>query len=820
MKILKFGGSSVATPDRVRNVLQILQNYYSQGEKIAVVFSAFGGVTDDLLEMSQLAARGEETYLERVEAFSQRHNEAAHELLQAPYLDRVLPHLEVSHEVLKNLLYGVFLVREASPRTLDYVLSFGERNAAFIISFALQQLGVNANYLDARSIIKTNKAFGKAKVDLDMTYHRIVDHFAQHPEVQVVTGFIASAKGGLTTTLGRGGSDYTASLLAAALDAEQLEIWTDVEGVLTADPRKVRKAFTIHRMSYAEAMEMSHFGAKVIYPPTLQPILNKRIPLRIKNTFRPEFDGTLIDQHAERDNRAITGISSISEVALLTLQGSGLIGVPGTAGRLFGALAQAGVNIILITQGSSEHSISFAVEPGQAARARRTVEEAFVNELSRALIEPVKVEQNLSVVAIIGEKMRYQPGIAGRMFQGLGKNGVNAVAIAQGSSELNISVVINRSDEAKALNALHEAFFLSDTRVLHLFIVGVGLIGSTLLRQIQDQQEKLKDQQSLEIKVIALANSRTMLFQEEGIDLANWEKKLQDADDQTNIGRYVQQMKQLNLENSIFLDNTADPKITDYYETILDASIPISTPNKIATSSSFLRYQRLKSIAAMRGVQFMYETNVGAGLPVLTTLNDLLLSGDQIQRIEAVLSGSLSFIFNTFGPATPFSEVVKIAQERGYTEPDPRVDLGGTDVKRKLIILAREIGLAIEAPDVTVDGFLPDPVMDAPDPDAFWSGLSQADAPMQERAEAAAMEGKKLRFLARLDGGHCSIQLEAVGPESPFYQLSGSDNMIVFTTDRYRDRPLVVRGPGAGAEVTAAGIFSEIIRIGNYLPRL
>lgn len=817
MKVLKFGGSSVATPARIQGIADILKSYYSRGEKFTVVFSAFGGVTDSLIQMGQLAEKGDETYLQVFEAFSQRHIDAARALLSEDNQRQVIPELQTNHEVLRNLLYGIFLVREASPRSMDYVLSFGERNSAFLIAHALRQNGMNAQYLDARKVIKTDKNFGSAKVDLEASFRKIREHYSQNPEIQIVTGFIASAKGGLTTTLGRGGSDYTAAILGAALDADLIEIWTDVDGVLTADPRKVHRAFTIPKMTYNEAMEMSHFGAKVIYPPTILPAMNKRIPLVIKNTFNPGFEGTFISENSDPKGHAVKGISSINHVALLTMQGSGMIGVPGIAGRLFSALAQAGINVILITQGSSEHSISFAIQPQLAVKAKRKVEEAFENEMNAGLVEPIRIEDNLSVIAVIGENMRYRPGIAGRLFQALGKNGINAVAIAQGSSERNISVVIQHEDESKALNALHEAFFLSDTKELHLFMIGVGLIGSTLIKQIRAQASFLREKRSLEIKIIGLANSKKMVFDENGIDLTDWKQKLDQSEMPMDLGAFVHRMKAFNLSNTIFVDNTADEAVSNYYETILDSSISISTPNKIATSSAYLKYQRLKNIAAKRGVQFVYETNVGAGLPVISTLNDLITSGDRILKIEGVLSGSLSFIFNSFSEGTRFSDIVRLAKENGYTEPDPRIDLNGIDVRRKLIILARETGLALEAGDVAIQNILPEACQQAPTVDAFFAEVEQANTLFEQIRQEAEKLGKRLRYVARLDESEASISLEAVGPEHPFYGLNGSDNMIVFTTERYRDRPLVVRGPGAGAEVTAAGVFSEIIKIGNFL---
>lgn len=817
MKVLKFGGSSVGTPARIKGILAILKDYYERGDTFTVVFSAFGGVTDALIEMSELAASGEDTYMPLYETFHKRHLEAAKALIGAPLIDTVLPVLEDNHTVLKNLLYGIYLVREASARTMDYVLSFGERNSAYIIAYAMQDSGIPASFLDARKIIKTDKNFGAAKVDFELTYQKIYAYYAKNSDIQVVTGFIASAKGGLTTTLGRGGSDYTASLLGAGLNADQIEIWTDVDGVLTCDPRKVKRAFTIPTMTYAEAMEMSHFGAKVIYPPTLLPAMQKRIPLCIKNTFNPSFVGTYISDQHDSEGRAVKGISSINEVALLTMSGSGMFGVPGIAGRLFSALAQAKINIILITQGSSENSISFAVQPKAAKEAKAVVEEMFEYEMQMGTVDTIKVEKDLSVVAIIGANMRYQPGIAGRMFQALGKNGINAVAIAQGSSELNISVVINRINESKALNALHETFFLSDTKELHLFLVGVGLIGGTLLQQIHAQQDYLRKKRGLEVKVIGLANTKKMLFQPEGIDLNQWRTLLESASEVVNLPTYVERMRHFNLSNTIFIDNTASEEVTKHYAAILDSSISISTPNKISTSSSYAQYQRLKNLAHRRGVQFLYETNVGAGLPILSTLDDLINSGDRILKIEGVISGSLSFIFNNFLQGTRFSDVVKQAKMLGYTEPDPREDLSGKDMRRKLVILAREAGYALEAEDIEIQSILPSSTMVAESVDDFFEALEQADEYFEHLRQNAVQAGKLLRMVARLEDGRGFIGLDSFAADHPFFQLSGSDNMIIFTTDRYRDTPLVIRGPGAGAEVTAAGVFAEVITIGNYL---
>jgi len=828
MKVLKFGGTSVGSPSTISGLLQILLDYYQRGEQFTVVFSAFSKVTDTLIDLANRAGKGDEHYRKLFEKVQSRHFEAIQQLLEPANRPAVEQHLTANFEALSNVLQGIYLLHEVSARSLDFVVSFGERNSAFIIAHAMRQAGIPTEFLDTRDVVRTDAHFGGAKVDFEETNRRIRAHYAAHSAVQAATGFIGSTVDGITTTLGRGGSDYTAAILGAALDASAIEIWTDVDGVLTADPRRVKKAFTLPTMTYREAMEMSHFGAKVIYPPTILPALAKDIPLVIKNTFNPAFPGTYISNKAQvissdtPGDGAICGISSINQISLITLQGSGLFGVPGVAARLFGALAQANVNVVVITQGSSETSITFAVSPAQSKAAMQAAETAFAYELRGQLIEPMKIEDNLSVIAVVGENMRYRPGIAGRLFQALGKNGVNIVAIAQGSSELNISVVIGAPDETKALNAIHEAFFLSDTKTLHLFIIGTGLIGKTLLQQIEAQAAFLREKRNLEIKIAGLANSRRMAFQEEGVAPGEWEAALRDGSP-FSMARFVEQMKNLNLSNAIFIDNTASEEVTEHYASILEASISISTPNKLAASSSYAQYQHLKKIAEKRGAYWCYETNVGAGLPIITTLNDLIQSGDRILKIEGILSGTLSFIFNTFcqtaaadGQARPsFSSIVHEAQQRGLTEPDPRDDLSGADVRRKILILARETGLPLETADVDLENILPADCVAATSVPAFFTILEQHDAHFEKLRQQAADQGKVMRFVACLDEGKASIGLQTFDQSHPFYFLSGSDNMVVFTTERYRDRPLVVRGPGAGAEVTAAGVFAEVIGMGR-----
>jgi bifunctional aspartokinase / homoserine dehydrogenase 1 len=816
MKVLKFGGSSVASADRIQNIVSIVRPRIDAGEKLTIVFSAFGGITDMLIEMSELASQGKDKYIALYHQFKDRHNTAAKELLSDDKYLAVSAALDDNHETLKDLLKGIFLVREVSPRTMDYVLSFGERNANYIIAMAMSERGIQAEYLDARKIIKTNKDFGSAKVNFKLTDEAIKTYYTDHEKVQIVTGFIGSDIGGLTTTLGRGGSDYTAAILAGALEAEVLEIWTDVDGVLTCDPRKVKQAFTIPQLSYAEAMEMSHFGAKVIYPPTIQPALRKGIPIYIKNTFNPEFVGTRI--HKEHDasfKSTIKGISSLGNLSLIRLQGSGMMGVPGVSGRLFTALGKEKINVILITQASSEHSISIAVSDKEAKSAIEAISEEFAKEIEDALIEPIKAEKDLCVVAIIGEQMKNVPGVAGRLFEGLGKNGINIIAIAQGSSELNISFVINKSDEAKALNAIHDSFFLSDTKRIHVFMIGAGLIGSTLLQQMEEQKEILRSQNGLEIKVCGIANTKKMIFDENGIQLSQWKNKLSESSDASDPTGFVDKMIEMNLSNTIFIDNTADSKIPDLYKKIFQASISVATPNKIAASSVYDNYLSLKQLARKHNVQFLFETNVGAGLPVISTMRNLIHSGDRIIKIEAVLSGSVSFIFNNFDGTKPFSQLVTEAKELGYTEPDPRDDLSGADVKRKITILAREAGYAVNTDDVSIHPILPEECMKADSVDSFFDALQKEDAYFDKMLADAKNKGGSLRFIAKAEDGKVSCGVEIVPADSPFYNLAGSDNMIVFTTQRYKQRPLVVRGPGAGAEVTAAGIFAEIISAGS-----
>ncbi|MDF1695826.1 MAG: bifunctional aspartate kinase/homoserine dehydrogenase I [Saprospiraceae bacterium] len=816
MKVLKFGGSSVKNAENINKVLDILEDKLANNEQFAVVCSALGGITDLLIKMSELAASGKDEYIAYYHQFKDRHESTAKQLLGDEHYMKIAEELDQNYIVLKDLLKGIFLVREVSLRTMDYVLSFGERNSNFIIAQALKKRGVGADYLDARRIVITNKEFSAAKVNFELTNEKIQNHFNSNSNIQVVTGFIASDLGGLTTTLGRGGSDYTAAILAGALDATELEIWTDVDGVLTSDPRTVKKAFTVDKLSYAEAMEMSHFGAKVIYPPTILPAMSKSIPIFIKNTFNPTHSGTKIHIDTDEDFRSpIKGISALSNIALMNLEGSGMMGTPGISGRLFSTLAQGKINVILITQASSEHSISFAISENDAERAKELVEKEFQKEIESNNIAPIDVDRDQVIIAVIGEKMKAVPGVAGNLFNSLGKNGINVAAIAQGSSELNISFVIDKDDQSKAMNLIHDSFFLSEQKSINIFSIGVGLIGGTLLTQIEDQKDYLKNDLSLELKIAGLSNSRKMLFDEGGIDAVDWREKMEESELKADIQSFVHHMITMNLPNTIFIDNTASGDVPAYYKEILEASISIVTPNKIATSSSYAHYLDLKNTAKRNNVQFLYETNVGAGLPVINTLQGLINSGDRIEKIEAVVSGSLSYIFNNFDGSVAFSDLVQEAKQLGYTEPDPRDDLSGSDVRRKIIILTREAGIAIEPEDVELSPILPKSCIEADGIDAFFVALETENEYFNTLINKAKNEGKVLRFIASTQNGKAKISLQAVGPENPFFSLQMSDNMIVFTTKRYNKRPLIVRGPGAGAEVTAGGVFSDIITIGK-----
>ena len=817
MKILKFGGSSVGNADRILNVIDILKKSIKENKKIAVIFSAFQGVTDQLINASRLASSGESSYLDILEELEKRHIETAKKLISVKKQSSILARIKLSLNELGDVLHGVFLIKELSPRTLDFITSFGERLSAYIISEALKDKNINCEFLDSRKVIVTDDNFGSAKVDFEATNKNIKEYFNHHKSFQIVTGFIASTINNETTTLGRGGSDFSASIFGAALKVKEIEIWTDVDGVLTANPKKVKKAFSLPHITYEEAMELSHFGAKVIHPPTMQPALNQKIPIRIKNTFNPSFEGTMIDENINHKNFSIKGISSIDDISLIRIQGGGMIGVAGIAQRIFRALAAQKINVILITQASSEHSICLAVMPQFAASAKKAINDELKYEIKENLINAPFVENNLSIVAVVGENMRNTPGIAGKVFEALGKNGINIAAIAQGSSELNISAVIGRENEAKALNALHDAFFITQAKTVNVFLVGTGLIGGTLLEQIRNQTDYLLNEYGLNIKVIALANSQKMLFDEEGISPLDWKKHLEASNNKTSLHAFINKMKKLNLPNSIFVDCTASDEVVARYNEILRSVISIVTPNKKANSGPYEEYNQLKQSALKHNVKFLYETNVGAGLPIISTLRDLVSSGDKILKIEGVLSGTLSFLFNSFTNGKAFSQIVKEAKEKGYTEPDPREDLKGLDVARKLLILAREIGMQLELSDIEVENLVPEKARSTKSIEQFFKQLEKFDSEFEVRKKEALGNGNVLRYVAKLENGIAKIGLQEVERSHPFYSMTGSDNILALTTKHCGNMPIVIKGPGAGAEVTAAGVFADMIRIANYL---
>lgn len=813
MKVLKFGGSSVATPQRIQSVIEILKPYLNS--EVAVVFSAFGGVTDNLIQISTLALDGSAEYKQKMEQLEKRHLDAVRELISVQKQSSILAQVKIKINELEDVLHGIYLVKERTPRTLDYIMSFGERLSSYIIAEAMKDQKIAAQYLDARTVIRTDNHFGYAKVDFAVTNKLISEHFKHHQDVQIITGFIATSESGETTTLGRSGSDYTAAIFAGALKATDLEIWTDVDGMMTADPRLVKKAFTVPQMSYEEAMELSHFGAKVIFPATMQPAMVNHIPIWIKNTFNPSFKGTVI--HAESANgKLIKGISSMNGITLLNIQGSGLLGVVGVSMRLFATLAREKINVILISQASSEHSICIAIESQNTRLAKLSIEKEFQHEIRSEEIDEVYVQEELSILAVVGDGMKHSPGTSGRMFSALGKNGINIVAIAQGSSERNISIVVRQADVAKALNALHEAFFLSDHKLLNIFLVGTGLIGNTLLNMINDQFQKLAKENLLEVNVEAIANSTKMIFSEEGLNVKTAIEEMKSKGESMSMPRFVDRMLSLNKPNSIFVDCTSSEEVTDFYQQILSANISIVTPNKKANSGSLEKYRQLKLTAFQRGAKFLFETNVGAGLPVINTLNDLLLSGDKVISIEGVLSGTLNFIFSNYASGRKFSDVVKEAKEKGYTEPDPRDDLSGKDVARKILILSREAGLPLELSDISIENLVPENCRGAMTVDQFFKALEKHDAAFEKLLMEATGKGEKLRYKAVLRDGKVKVELGSVDNDHPFYSLSGSDNIILITTERYHERPMVIRGPGAGATVTAAGVFADIIRIGHY----
>ena len=814
MNVLKFGGSSVGSAESILQVLQIIGE--QKNSQSIVVLSAFQGMTDELINCATLASTNQSLYTESLLKIENRHIEMIKALLPTQRQSDVLEAIKVIFKELKELLHGIYLLKEATPRTMDSILSFGERLSSYIATKVAQDKGLDATLSDARDFIKTNFDYGNAVVDFKETTKKVKQHFKAVSNISIVPGFISSAPDGSTSTLGRGGSDYTASLLAGMLKADSLEIWTDVDGMLTASPLKVSSAMPIKELSYEEAMELSHFGAKVLYAPTIQPVMDANIALKIKNTFNPNAPGTVIKKKVVSNGHLITGLSSIEGVALLTLSGSGMVGIPGFAQRMFGALSLQSVNVILITQASSEHSITIVIEEKDIRVAVDSLQNEFAYEMSLHKVNPIEVKENKAIIALVGDNMQKYIGIAGRAFSVLGQNGVNVNAIAQGSTERNISIVMDTKDVKKSLNVLHEKFFLSHLKKINLYIIGIGGVGGELLRQIDEQQEFLQKEHHVELRVIGVANSKKMLFDQSGIALKKYKDQLLKKGEKMGVDDFLLKMKGDNLRNSIFIDNTSSEEIAKSYKSILENSISVVTPNKIAASLSHGYYMGLKKQARKSNVKFLYETNVGAGLPVINTMADLVKSGDEILKIEAVLSGSLNFIFNRFvAEKISFREIVEIAMKEGYTEPDPRIDLSGVDVKRKLLILARESGMPVEMKDVKGSNFLPKGCQKTDSVADFLESISSNQSYFEQLKNDAVAVNGKLRYIAKLEEGKLEAGLQTVGEDHPFYRLNGTDNILLLTTKRYNKFPMVIQGAGAGTEVTAAGVFSDIMRIAN-----
>ncbi|MBO6793323.1 MAG: bifunctional aspartate kinase/homoserine dehydrogenase I [Balneolaceae bacterium] len=816
MYVLKFGGTSVGTSESLQQVQKILQSHAAENTSQAVVVSALGGVTNQLVELALQAEAGNENYTKILSAIEERHLSVCEDLIPATNRSGTITTLKLLLNDLEDICRGVFLIQELSPRSSDNILSYGERLSSTLIHDYLTSTGLDVRLIDARKIIKTDAQFGNAVVDQELTYQNIKSAFEDYNGISIVPGFLASSNdGNLTTTLGRGGSDYSAALIAAALDAEKLQIWTDVSGMMTANPRMVPLAHPIQHLSYEEAMELSHFGAKVIYPPTIQPVLDKGIAVEVKNTFAPDDHGTLITKKGAEDSDLVKGLSSIEDVALCTLSGSGMVAVPNFSYRLFASLSHEGINVIMITQASSEHTITVGIAEHDAERARVAIEAEFEHEIRLRKVNPLTVETHLSIIALVGTRMREQVGVSANLFETLSHNGINVKAIAQGSTELNISVVIDRKHLKKSLNSLHESFFLSDIRKFYIFMIGVGNVGRAFLDQINTQNDFLSEAFKVQINVCGLANSRKMLFNEESIDLENWQQEIEKQGVKMTDQGFVDAMIAMNMRNSIFIDCTASNDIPNLYDQILRNSISVVTPNKVACSSNFDAYLDLKKTATRYQAKFLFETNVGAGLPVISTLSDLLKSGDRITKIQAVLSGTLNFLFNTYDGTQKFSDVVKQAKAEGYTEPDPRLDLSGVDVMRKILILARESGHKLELTDIGNEPFVPAECMDTESLDEFYNMLDKHDDVFKEMYKQAADAGKRIKYVATFEseGKSASTGLQSFGPDHPFYELDGKDNIVLFYTKRYSEQPLVVKGAGAGAAVTASGIFADIMRI-------
>lgn len=808
MHVLKFGGTSVGSIASIKNVRQIVS---SRQEPVIVVVSALGGITDRLIATANKAAAGDEAYQEEFEFIRQRHIDVVEGLMDGEALTETKLFVTETLEELHNIYKGIYLIRELSPRTLATVVSYGERISSRIVS---RYLG--AEHVDSREVIKTEKVFDKNVCNFELTNPLVRERLADRTKVYVMGGFISTdGATGEVTNLGRGGSDYTASIVAAALDAEQLEIWTDVDGFMTADPKVITSAYVIKELSFVEAMELCNFGAKVIYPPTIFPAFHKNIPIVIKNTFNPEAPGTLIHCNpSHEEGKVIKGISSINDTSLVTISGLGMVGVIGVNKRIFKALADNGISVFIVSQASSENSSTIGMKNEDADRAVEVLSREFKAEIEMGEISQIRAEHDLATVAVVGEKMRQTPGIAGKLFNIMGRNGINVIACAQGASETNISFVISKDSLRKALNVIHDSFFLSEYNVLNVFLTGVGLVGRNLLEQIRTQQNYLLQHKNLQLRIVGLSNSRHCIFERHGIDLAHWEEALNAATEPSSPEILRDRIIEVNLFNSVFVDCTASPAIADIYASLLQHNINVVAANKVAASSDYANYNILKSTARRRGVKYLFETNVGAGLPIINTINNLINSGDEILKIEAVVSGTLNYIFNILSEEVPMSKAIRMARDAGYAEPDPRMDLNGSDVVRKLVILSREAGYQLNQSDVEKHLFIPDEYFQG-SLEEFWANIPKLDAHFEEMRRKAAAENKRFRFVASLEEGHARVELREVESKHPFYQLEGSNNVILLTTARYKEYPMEIKGYGAGAAVTAAGVFADIISIAN-----
>ena len=810
MKVLKFGGTSVGSMKSILSLKQIVENE-AKKQPVVIVVSALGGITDKLIATSKLAVAGDEEWKTEFDAMVDRHHKMIDTIItDTKAREDLFIKVDALLDQLRSIYFGVFLIHDLSEKTSDAIVSYGERLSSLIVSTLVK----GSKWYDSREFIKTVDKNGKHVLDAELTTELVTKTFSDLPRISLVPGFISSDRDSKEiTNLGRGGSDYTAAIIAAALNAEVLEIWTDVDGFMTADPKVIKTAYTINELSYIEAMELCNFGAKVIYPPTIYPVCVKNIPIRVKNTFNPESDGTIIKQKIENNLKPIKGISSISGTTLITVTGLSMVGVIGVNRRIFTALAQQGISVFLVSQASSENSTSIGVRDQDAEKAVNVLDNEFAKEIETGAMFPMHAESGLATIAIVGENMKHTPGIAGKLFGTLGRSGISVIACAQGASETNISFVIDGKYLRKSLNVLHDSFFLSEYKVLNLFICGVGTVGSKLIEQIRSQYEELKEHSRLKLNVVGIASSHNAIFCREGLDLDNYREQLQ-ASEPSSPEKLRYTILSMNIFNSVFVDCTASKDVALLYQSFLEHNVSVIAANKIAASSKYEDYLKLKTTAMMRGVKFRFETNVGAGLPIIGTINDLCNSGDKILRIEAVLSGTLNFIFNAISAEVPFSETVRLAKEQGYSEPDPRIDLSGTDVVRKLVILAREAGYRVEQEDVEKHLFVPEEYFQGSLED-FWKNLPALDADFEARRKELEAEGKRWRFVATMDGGKVNVALKAVDRNHPFYNLEGSNNIVLLTTERYKEYPMQIQGYGAGASVTAAGVFANIMSIAN-----